>query len=136
MTLTSSQQQIEQAYAKWTDTVTSAHGDPTAVVSLYAEQAILLPTMSPEVCRDKDAISRYFTTLTAPPGLRISTEAMHIQVFDTIAIASGIYTFHYQKNHVNDTSIAARFSFVFQQQQDGQWLIIQHHSSVLPTPPA
>ena len=41
--------QFKQAYADWVTTVENAKGNATQVAALYAPNAVLLPTLSPEI---------------------------------------------------------------------------------------
>ncbi len=56
-----------------------------------------------------------------------------IRVYGATAINTGYYTFSYTKDGENK-SIAARYSFVYLK-RNGQWLIVDHHSSAMPVPP-
>ena len=48
-----------------------------------------------------------------------------------IAIDAGIYTFTLTKNG-QEQEVQARYNFVYERQNDGEWLIINHHSSAMP----
>lgn len=45
----------------------------------------------------------------------------------------GYYTFTYTKNEETQT-LPARYSFVYVK-RNGQWMIVDHHSSAMPLPP-
>jgi hypothetical protein len=54
-----------------------------------------------------------------------------VQVFGDVAINTGFYT----RTSVQDgkeVKNPARFTFVYQLRQ-GKWMIVEHHSSALPT---
>ena len=104
-------------------------GDPDKVVVCYAEDAILLPTVSAQVRHNHDEIRDYFVHfLSKKPYGRITEH--NIRIYDNIAINSGLYTFTLTDDGVV-TDVAARFTFVYRKYDD-RWLIIEHHSSILP----
>ena len=104
-------------------------GDPNDVVACYAEDAVLLPTVSAKVRHDHDEIRDYFVHFLSKQPYGTITE-QNIRIYGDIAINSGLYTFALTQDGVR-TDVAARFTFVYRKQDDG-WLIIEHHSSILP----
>ena len=101
-------------------------GNPEKVVALYDENAILLPTISNQVRHNHDEMKDYFIQFLDRGPQGIINEA-NVRIFDNIAINSGIYTFTFN----DGMSVEARFTFVYQL-NDGQWKIIEHHSSQMP----
>lgn len=101
-------------------------GNPKSVAELYAKDATLLPTLSPQVCRSPRAIEEYFLTFLAkkPRGQIVDA---NVRIFGNIAINSGVYVFTF-----DDLDTAqARYTFVYQ--FNGQrWMIVEHHSSLMP----
>jgi hypothetical protein len=68
-----------------------------------------------------------------PPEFKGSIGEQRVRIYGDIAINSGTYSF----NNVRDgkpVTTAARFSFVYRN-RDGRWVIVDHHSSAVPTPP-
>ena len=104
-------------------------GDPNDVVACYAEDAILLPTVSAKVRHNHNEIRDYFVHFLAKQPHGTITE-QNIRIYGDIAINSGLYTFSLTQDGVQ-ADVAARFTFVYRKQADG-WLIIEHHSSILP----
>jgi uncharacterized protein (TIGR02246 family) len=104
-------------------------GDPNDVVACYAEDAILLPTVSAKVRHNHDEIRDYFVHFLSKRPYGTITE-QNIRIYGDIAINSGLYTFSLTQDGVQ-ADVAARFTFVYRKQADG-WLIIEHHSSILP----
>lgn len=101
-------------------------GDAKQVTALYADEAVLLPTISNEVRTDHKAIERYFTAFLKqrPRGAINQSNA---RLHQDLAFNSGIYTFTLH----NNTQIQARFTFVYRLTK-GEWKIIEHHSSQMP----
>jgi len=100
--------------------------EPKQIASLYAEDAILLPTVSKQVRHSHAEIEDYFLHFLAkgPNGELVES---NVRVFDELAINSGIYEFSFK----DGTNVAARFTFVYQN-QGNEWKIIEHHSSQMP----
>ncbi len=120
-------EEIADQFVAWTRALET--GDPDEVVACYAVDAVLLPTLSPKVRHNHEEIRDYFVHfLSKAPRGRIIEQ--NIRVYDSIAINSGLYTFSLKENSVR-ADTAGRFTFVYRKIDDG-WLIIEHHSSVLP----
>lgn len=96
------------------------------IVKLYAHNAVLLPTISNDVCHNHQEMEAYFSNfLTQEPNGKI--DEANITIFNDIAMNSGIYTFSFKDGN----TIQARFTFVYL--WDGLcWKIIKHHSSQMP----
>ena len=124
----SKKKEISDQFLKWNKALQT--GDPDNVVACYAADAILLPTVSAKVRHNHDEIRDYFVHfLSKKPRGRIIEQT--IRLYDSIAINSGLYTFSLMADGVR-ADVAARFTFAYQKHEDG-WLIIEHHSSILPT---
>ncbi len=120
--------EISDQFEKWNNALLTE--DPDRVVACYAEDAILLPTVSAKVRHDHDEIRDYFVHfLSKKPEGRIHEQ--NIRVFNDIAINSGLYNFSVTQDGQR-VDVAARFTFVYRKDADG-WRIIEHHSSVLPS---
>jgi uncharacterized protein (TIGR02246 family) len=103
--------------------------DPAQVAALYAEDAVLLPTVSNEIRKTPAAIHDYFIRfLKKKPRGRVIQQ--NIRLFGALAINSGLYTFDLT---VEDTQVQllCRYTFVYRKDAQG-WKIIEHHSSVMP----
>ena len=100
--------------------------DPKQVVSLYASDAILLPTVSNQVRHNHAEIEDYFVHFLnkGPSGRLVES---NVRIFGELAINSGVYEFSFKDN----SKVKARFTYVYQQQGDN-WKIIEHHSSQMP----
>jgi uncharacterized protein (TIGR02246 family) len=125
---------VAAATRAWIEAMNSR--DPERVVVLYDPEAVLWGTVSPTIRDSPSAIRDYFKTLPAfPPEYKGVIGEQRVRIYGDTAINSGTYTF--SSVAVRDgkpINIAARFSFVYRN-RDGRWLIIDHHSSVVPAPP-
>ena len=123
----STKNKISDQFVIWNNALQT--GDPDNVVACYAPDAILLPTVSAKVRHNHEEIRDYFVHFLAKkPNGRITED--NIRLYDNIAINSGLYTFSLAENGTR-ADVAARFTFVYRKSEDG-WLIIEHHSSILP----
>ena len=123
---------VAAATAKWGETL--GQDDPDKVLALYATDAVLWGTLSPTVRSDRAALRDYFVSaFKILPGLKVSFGEQLIRVYGDTAVNTGYYTFTYTKDGESKT-LPARYSIVFV--KDGQnWMIVDHHSSAMPTPP-
>ena len=123
---------VAAATAKWGETL--GQDDPDKVLALYATDAVLWGTLSPTVRSDRAALRDYFVNaFKILPGLKVSFGEQLIRVYGNTAVNTGYYTFAYTKDGEPKT-LPARYSIVFVK-DDQNWMIVDHHSSALPTPP-
>lgn len=106
-------------------------GDANKVAALYCEPGgVLIPTVSDIIRTDRSEIADYFVHfLELKPNGVIDKAYIRVLGPDT-GINSGLYTFHVIKEG-KPADVHARYTFVYQKQQ-GNWCIIEHHSSVMP----
>ena len=116
--------EILELFDQWNSALKT--GNPKEVSSLYAEDAILLPTVSNRVRHNHEEIEDYFVQFLAkaPSG---QIDESNVRIFNDLAINSGIYTFTF----ADGSSVQARYTFVYKKLAEG-WLITEHHSSKMP----
>ncbi len=117
---------ILQLFTEWNQALQT--GNPDEVVKLYAENAILLPTLSDRVRHSHAEFRDYFVHFL-PNGPQGSIDEANVRIFGDIAINSGVYTFRFARGPFE--SVQARFTYVYQW-TGSRWLIIEHHSSGMP----
>jgi uncharacterized protein (TIGR02246 family) len=106
--------------------------DPEKVLPFYADDAVLWGTLSPTVRSDRAALRDYFVTaFKVLPGLKVSFGDQLIRVYGNTAVNTGYYTFSYAKDG-EMKSLPARYSFTYLKNGD-RWLIVDHHSSAMPS---
>ncbi|MFE9649475.1 SgcJ/EcaC family oxidoreductase [Streptomyces sp. NPDC006365] len=107
-------------------------GDPETVADRYAKDAVLLPTLSPEVRSDRAGIVDYMEHFleNKPKGEIVER---HINVLDNnSAIDAGLYDFHITDPETGEkTTVQARYTYEYEK-RNGEWKIVNHHSSALP----
>lgn len=116
---------VAALFERWNQSLQT--GKPEVVVKNYAERSILLPTLSGVNRITKVEKEDYFDHfLVAKPQGRVTER--QITLGCNMAVDSGIYTFHMGSS---GKDVGARYTYTYQ--WDGRdWLIVSHHSSVLP----
>lgn len=116
--------EITALFNEWNDALQT--GDPKQVVSLYAGNGILLPTVSNQVRHNHAEIEDYFVHFLQKGPVGNINES-NVRTFGQTAINSGIYTFSFS----DGSSVQARFTFVYSWNGE-RWMIAEHHSSRMP----
>jgi uncharacterized protein (TIGR02246 family) len=108
--------------------------DPDKVLPLYSDDAVLWGTLSPTLRADRAALRDYFVTaFKVLPGLKVAFGDQLIRVYGGTAVNTGYYTFSYLKDG-ETKNFPARYSFTFVKNGE-RWLIVDHHSSAMPSNP-
>lgn len=97
------------------------------MTALYADDAILLPTVSNQVRHNHGEIRDYFVAFLAKKPQGVIDEANVRFLADNLAINSRVYTFTFG----NGDSVTARFTCLYRL-IDREWKIAEHHSSAMP----
>jgi uncharacterized protein (TIGR02246 family) len=123
-----SKAEIAALFDQWNETLQT--GGPHDVALLYAEDGVLLATVSNQVRSNRDEIADYFEHFLELQPRGVINE-QHIDILDyNTAVNSGVYTFDLEKPE-GPTFVVARYNFVYEKVQ-GKWLIKSHHSSAMP----
>jgi len=108
--------------------------DSEKVLPFYSDDAVLWGTLSPTVRSDRAALRDYFmTAFKVLPGLKVAFGDQLIRVYGGTAVNTGYYTFSFAKDGEAKT-LPARYSFTYVKNGD-RWLIVDHHSSAMPSIP-
>lgn len=107
-------------------------GDLPAILALYSEQAVLIPTFSSRILDTPEKISRYFENLVQKPDLSLALHEKTLAVQPlqgAICSAHGIYCWRFT---IDDEllSFEARFSFLIDPTKARP--ILHHHTSQIP----
>lgn len=107
-------------------------GELEEILSLYDQNAILIPTFSDSIQNTPEKISEYFKRLLSRKSLKLTLHPKTIrtqQLNAILFVVSGIYQW---KFNVEDELITyeARFTFVVDISKPSP--IIHHHSSQIP----
>jgi uncharacterized protein (TIGR02246 family) len=108
--------------------------DPETVLPFYSDDAVLWGTLSPTVRSERAALRDYFVgAFKVLPSLKVAFGDQLIRVYGNTAVNTGYYTFSYVKDG-ETKSLPARYSFTYVKNGE-RWLIVDHHSSAMPSPP-
>ncbi|KOU56334.1 hypothetical protein ADK57_42635 [Streptomyces sp. MMG1533] len=125
-----SKKQIAALFDGWNAALQT--GDSDKVADLYAKNAVLLPTVSNQVRTDRAEIVDYFNHFmeNKPVGKKIDTI---VNVLDSnSAIDTGVYEFTLTDHDTGEKRVVeARYTYAYEK-IDGEWLIVNHHSSAMP----
>jgi len=120
---------IAHLFKRWNSALKS--GDEQRLVALYAPDAVLQPTLSSRVRSSPALIEDYFSHFIAmKPIGRIDSRHIH-HLGPESAVDSGLYTFSFMARDGERQEVQARYTFVYRH-IDGQWKIVNHHSSLMP----
>lgn len=122
---TTSEVEIAALFERWNDALQTR--EPARVVALYADDAILLPTVSNQPRLTPAERTDYFEHFLAdgPAG---SIDMRQIEIGCNMAVDAGLYTFNFADT---GESVSGRYSYTYR--WDGEtWLITSHHSSAMP----
>ena len=123
---------VAAATMTWGETL--GQNDPDKIVLLYASDGVLWGTLSPTLRSDRAALHEYFVgAFKVLPRLKVSFGDQLIRVYGDTAVNTGYYTFSYVRDG-ETKALPARYSFTFVK-DGGKWMIVDHHSSAMPTPP-
>ncbi len=128
----STKAEVGQAAQNWASAFNSC--DTIKATALYDSEAVLWGTVAPVIITSSAGIRQYFErACSSSPKPRVVFGEQHIRVYGETAINSGTYTFTVFPGG-QPFQLPARYSFTYRR-KDGQWLIVDHHSSALPSPP-
>ena len=118
---------IVQLFSNWNDAIQT--GDPDKVTAMYAEDAVLLPTVSNQVRHNHSEIRDYFVSFLAKSPSGEINESNPRQLTDDLVSNTGVYTFTFG----DGAQVMARYSYLYKF-IGGEWKILEHHSSMMPEP--
>jgi uncharacterized protein (TIGR02246 family) len=125
-----SKTQIASLFDTWNAALQT--GDSAEVADLYAKNAILLPTVSNQVRKDRAEIVDYFDHFlqNKPVGKKIDTIVSVLD--DNSAVDTGVYEFTLTDHDTGEKRLVeARYTYMYEK-IGGKWLIVNHHSSAMP----
>ncbi|MEA3195907.1 MAG: hypothetical protein QOD26_4240 [Betaproteobacteria bacterium] len=129
---TTAHERIAAATTAWVDAFNKR--DTARIVALYDPEAVLWGTSAQRIAAGPAAIAEYYKNLDAPQRSPVTASIgeQRIRVYGDTAVDSGTYTFWIVRDGKPEP-IPARYSLVYRN-RDGNWLIVDHHSSRVPAP--
>lgn len=104
--------------------------DPARILARYDNEAVFWGTGSRTLRDTGDEILEYFARMPARPTAHVAIGEHRVREFGDIAINTGFYTFS-EVVGGDRVERSSRFSFTYRL-RDGEWLIVDHHSSRVP----
>ena len=117
----------EELFERWNRALES--GDAERVSQCYAEDAVLLPTVSNVARLSRREIQDYFEHFLQKKPLG-KVDQRNVKFGCNKITDAGIYTFRVITEGKTEY-VPARYTFVYEN-RDGEWLIAHHHSSLMP----
>ncbi len=112
-------------FDKWVKSLNNH--DINSLMSLYADDVIMIPALSTTFRRNKDQVKDLFRDLFEKDNLKVVPYQVNTQKVDGLKVDSGQYQLKWNSQGFPETN-DLRFSFVI---KDGK--IISHHSSLEPS---
>lgn len=117
----------EELFERWNSALES--GDAECVSQCYAEDAVLLPTVSNVARLSRSEIRDYFEHFLKKKPLG-KVDQRNVKFGCNKITDAGIYTFRIIDAGRTEY-VPARYTFVYEN-RDGEWRIAHHHSSLMP----
>ncbi len=117
----------EDLFERWNEALRS--GDAERVSQCYAEDAVLLPTVSNVPRLSRSEIQDYFEHFLKKQPLG-EVNQRNVKLGCNKITDAGVYTFRIIDAGKTEY-VPARYTFVYEN-RDGEWLIAHHHSSLMP----
>jgi uncharacterized protein (TIGR02246 family) len=124
--------EVSTASQRWATAFNECNSSKAA--ALYDNAAVLWGTVSASIISSRAGVAQYFERVcTASPQPKVVFGEQNIRVYGDTALNSGTYTFTvFPAGQARQ--FPARYSFAYRK-IEGQWLVVDHHSSALPMPP-
>ncbi|WP_338461138.1 SgcJ/EcaC family oxidoreductase [Synechococcus elongatus IITB7] len=120
---------VTALFDRWNQSLATL--DPAAVARNYAPNAVLLATVANEPKTSPEAIQAYFVEfLKLRPQGQINQRTVKLGC--NTAFDVGTYTFSLTGADDKSQTVQARYTYIYERQDDGKWLIVHHHSSKMP----
>lgn len=123
---------VKALLTNWKNSICEPNPSSEKISELYDENALLHGTFANTISKGRGQVKDYFDNLLEKPNTCVEIISNKTQIQGNTAINTGIYEF-LSGDKENPDREKARYNFVYAKGQDGQWRIINHHSSVIPT---
>lgn len=120
----------QENFAKWNEALQTK--DPKKVAELYTEDCTFLPTLSPDFKKGIAGAESYFVHFLAKDPVGEIKDGEVQSIGEDCYIHSGMYDFEVGPEGERSTA-NARFTYIWRKEEDGEWKIIHHHSSLKPS---
>ena len=126
---------VAAAVRAWADAYNAC--DVDALTKLYSQRAQLLPAFSRTLASTPEAIRAAFSSQCSVPDPRrnVTITPSSVQDFGDTVSTAGVAQVSLTRPDGQPAQFPARYTTVYRKEA-GRWLIIQHHSSLMPPAPA
>lgn len=125
-----SKKQIAALFDGWNKTLQT--GDAEKVTERYADDAVLLPTVSNKIRTNHAEIEDYFHHFLENKPVGTKTRTIINVLDNNSAIDTGSYYFVLTDPKTGEKKrVDARYTYEYEK-RGGEWLIVNHHSSMMP----
>ena len=107
---------------QWCEAVTS--GDLQKVLALYEGDALLNPTLSPNICCGHEAMADYFKGF-----LKKGIKKIHYSIEGELYLDHALVLMGHYEFAGDESSLKADFTFVLKESGPGEFKILAQHSS-------
>ena len=105
--------------------------DLQGIVDLYESNAVLWGTFSNIIRDNPELIKEYFSGLFEKKQLKVQFSKKYNREYSDTCIFSGTYEFSYLEDE--QIYFPARYTFVVCKNNTGDYKIVEHHSSLIPS---
>ena len=105
--------------------------DPDVVAALYSEEVSFLPTLSSKFIKGGTEAKGYFQHFLEKSPIGEIVEERVQSLGDDAYLHSGKYNFTLGPDDQRQV-VEARFTFAWKKDNQREWKIIHHHSSIMP----
>lgn len=128
------QKDIRALFDLWNEALKTR--DAKQVTALYAEDGVLLPTLSNKVRHNHAEIEDYFISFCEKSPVASVIES-NVRINGDLAVNSGACNFDLDADDGTRVTVRVRFSFTYERKTSWpgsgpDWRIVSHHSSVFP----
>ncbi len=117
----------KENFKKWNEALQTKSSQKVA--ECYLQQGELFGTVSGKIRQGREEIAGYFEHfLQSDPSGEILNSNIEV-ISEDAYLETGVYQFTLTKNG-KQSVVQARFTYVWQKDDDGEWKILHHHSGV------
>lgn len=120
--------EAKDVISKWEEYLNNS--ELIGIVNLYLDNAVLWGTFSNQMRNNSELIKEYFENLYQKNELKVNFSSTSARTYGETSIFSGTYEFSYKEDDL--VTHHARYTFVVCKDDDGNYKIAEHHSSLIP----
>lgn len=119
---------VAERLTAWTAAIET--GTVDQVMEMYDRDAVMFSVFAVKPLETPKAMRNYYEEVFKNPDRKVQVTQSQVRTFGNVALNSGLYRISYKQDG-ETIVIPSRFSFTYVL-KDGEWIIIEHHSSKVP----